>query len=80
MVSILVEEWNMESQNLAGVATERREGQHKELLWVNWQQKEDKGTCGPAAELGDWTDIKVKEKEKTFSILDFAGKKPFHIS
>lgn len=43
----------MESQNLAGVATERHEGQHKELLRVNWQQKEDKGTCGPAAELGD---------------------------
>lgn len=43
----------MESQNLAGVATERYEGQHKELLRVNWQQKEDQGKCGPAAELGN---------------------------
>lgn len=43
----------MESQNLSGIAAEGHEGQHKVLVWVNWQQKEGKGKCGPAAELGD---------------------------
>lgn len=37
MVSILAEDWNMESQNLTGVATEGREGEQKELLQVTWQ-------------------------------------------
>jgi len=54
MVGILVGEWNLEGQSLAGVATEREcEGHQKGLLQAHQQQKEDKGKCEPAAELGD---------------------------
>lgn len=40
------------------------EGQQKGLLQAHWQQKEEKGKCGPAAELGDCPGDKSQGKDQ----------------
>lgn len=66
-----------ERQSMTGVAAEREcEELRKGFLQVHWQQKEGKGKCGPAAELGDCPGD--KERAKIFKgpfTLVFTGKK-----